>query len=88
MSLNDDLVRQARLYTRDLSGTLEDLVAEFVERHRPPSIRVSQPGLQAPHAPIGAASLSLRARFDLHSPTTRPIAPALPYRDSIASRSD
>ena len=32
--LNDDLVRQARLYTRNLSGTLEDLLAEFVARER------------------------------------------------------
>ncbi len=32
VSLNDDLVRQARLYTRNLSGTLEDLLQDFVER--------------------------------------------------------
>ena len=34
VSLNDDLVRQARLYTRNLSGTLEDLLGDFVERER------------------------------------------------------
>ena len=34
VSLNDDLVRQARLYTRNLSGTLEDLLEDFVERER------------------------------------------------------
>ncbi len=34
VSLNDDLVRQARLYTRNLSGTLEDLLQDFVERER------------------------------------------------------
>jgi antitoxin CcdA len=32
VSLNDDLVRQARLYTRNLSGTLEDLLEDFVMR--------------------------------------------------------
>ena len=32
VSLNGDLVRQARLYTRNLSGTLEDLLGDFVER--------------------------------------------------------
>ena len=34
VSLNDDLVRQARQYTRNLSGTLEDLLGDFVERER------------------------------------------------------
>ena len=34
MSLNDDLIRQARLYTRNLSGTIEDLLGDFVERER------------------------------------------------------
>jgi antitoxin CcdA len=34
VSLNNDLVRQARLYTRNLSGTLEDLLDEFVTRER------------------------------------------------------
>jgi antitoxin CcdA len=34
VSLNDDLVRQARVYTRNLSGTLEDLLGDFVERER------------------------------------------------------
>ncbi|WP_428395342.1 type II toxin-antitoxin system CcdA family antitoxin [Lichenicoccus sp.] len=34
VSLNDDLVRQARLYTRNLSGTLEDLLGDFVDRER------------------------------------------------------
>lgn len=38
VSLNEDLIRQARLYTRNLSGTLEDLLRDFVarehERHR------------------------------------------------------
>ena len=34
VSLNDDLVRQARQYTRNLSGTLEDLLDDFVERER------------------------------------------------------
>ena len=34
VSLNDDLIRQARLYTRNLSGTLEDLLGDFVERER------------------------------------------------------
>ena len=34
MSLNDDLVRQARLYTRNLSGTLEDLLSNFVDHER------------------------------------------------------
>jgi antitoxin CcdA len=32
VSLNDDLVRQARLYTRNLSGTLEDLLSDFITR--------------------------------------------------------
>jgi antitoxin CcdA len=32
VSLNDDLVRQARLYTRNFSRTLEDLLQDFVER--------------------------------------------------------
>lgn len=32
VSLNHDLVRQARLYTRNLSGTLEDLLSDFVGR--------------------------------------------------------
>ena len=32
VSLNDDLVRQARLYTRNLSSTIEDLLGDFVER--------------------------------------------------------
>lgn len=30
VSLNEDLVRQARAYTRNLSGTLEDLLQNFV----------------------------------------------------------
>ena len=30
VSLNEDLVRQARAYTRNLSGTLEDLLQDFV----------------------------------------------------------
>ena len=30
ISLNEDLVRQARLYTRNLSGTVEDLLKTFV----------------------------------------------------------
>ena len=34
VSLNDDLVRQAKLYTRNLSGTLEDLLDDFVTRER------------------------------------------------------
>ncbi len=34
VSLNDDLVRQARQYTRNLSGTIEDLLGDFVERER------------------------------------------------------
>jgi antitoxin CcdA len=34
VSLNDDLVRQAKLYTRNLSGTLEGLLEEFVTRER------------------------------------------------------
>ncbi len=34
VSLNDDLVRQARQYTRNLSGILEDLLGDFVERER------------------------------------------------------
>jgi antitoxin CcdA len=34
VSLNEDLVRQARLYTRNLSGTLEDLLEDFVLRER------------------------------------------------------
>ncbi len=34
VSLNDDLVRQARLYTSNLSGTLEDLLRDFVDRER------------------------------------------------------
>lgn len=32
MSLNDDLVRQARLHTRNLSATIEELLGDFVER--------------------------------------------------------
>jgi antitoxin CcdA len=32
VSLNEDLIRQARIYTRNLSGTLEDLLGEFVAR--------------------------------------------------------
>ncbi|MGI4802795.1 MAG: type II toxin-antitoxin system CcdA family antitoxin [Janthinobacterium lividum] len=31
VSLNEDLVRQARLYTGNLSGTLERLLRDFVE---------------------------------------------------------
>ncbi len=34
VSLNDDLVRQARAYTRNLSGTIEDLLADFVAREQ------------------------------------------------------
>ena len=34
VSLNDDLVRQARAYTRNLSGTIEDLLEVFVARER------------------------------------------------------
>ena len=34
VSLNDDLVRQAKLYTRNLSGTLEELLDDFVTRER------------------------------------------------------
>ena len=34
VSLNDDLVRQARLYTQNLSGTLEGLLDAFVARER------------------------------------------------------
>ncbi len=34
VSLNADLVRQARLYTRNLSGTLEDLLGDFVASER------------------------------------------------------
>ena len=34
VSLNQDLVRQARVYTRNLSGTLEDLLGDFVKRER------------------------------------------------------
>jgi len=30
VSLNEDLVRRARVYTRNLSGTLEDLLQGFV----------------------------------------------------------
>ncbi len=32
VSLNEDLVRQARRFTRNLSGTLEDLLAAFVDQ--------------------------------------------------------
>jgi antitoxin CcdA len=32
VSLNEDLVRQAKIYTRNLSGTVEDLLQNFVER--------------------------------------------------------
>ena len=32
VSLNDDLVRQARLCTRNLSCTIEELLGDFVER--------------------------------------------------------
>lgn len=32
VSLNGDLVRRARSYTRNLSGTLEDLLEDFVAR--------------------------------------------------------
>ncbi len=32
VSLNEDLVRRACLYTRNFSGTLEDLLRDFVER--------------------------------------------------------
>ena len=34
VTLNDDLVRQARRYTRNLSGTLEDLLGDFITRER------------------------------------------------------
>jgi antitoxin CcdA len=34
VSLNDDLVRQARAYTRNLSGTIEDLLGAFVAREQ------------------------------------------------------
>ncbi|MFC3127750.1 type II toxin-antitoxin system CcdA family antitoxin [Pseudoroseomonas globiformis] len=34
LSLNDELVRQARLYTGNLSGTLEILLEDFVARER------------------------------------------------------
>jgi antitoxin CcdA len=34
VSLNDDLVRQARAHTRNLSGTIEDLLGEFVAREQ------------------------------------------------------
>ena len=34
VSLNEDLVRQARLFTRNLSGTLEDLLRDFVAHER------------------------------------------------------
>lgn len=34
VSLNEDLVRQARLFTRNLSGTLEDLLRDFVVHER------------------------------------------------------
>lgn len=34
VSLNEDLVRQAKVFTRNLSGTLEDLLGDFVERER------------------------------------------------------
>ncbi len=34
VSLNEDLVRQARLFTRNLSGTLEDLLRDFVAQER------------------------------------------------------
>jgi antitoxin CcdA len=34
VSLNDDLVRQARIYTRNLSGTIEDLLQDFVAREQ------------------------------------------------------
>ena len=32
VSLNEDLVRQARRFTRNLSATLEDLLAAFVDQ--------------------------------------------------------
>ncbi len=32
VSLNDDLVRRARLYTHNLSGTIEELLGDFVAR--------------------------------------------------------
>ncbi len=32
VSLNEDLVRQARSYTSNLSGTVEELLENFVER--------------------------------------------------------
>jgi len=32
VSLNEDLVRQVKTYTRNLSGTVEDLLQAFVER--------------------------------------------------------
>lgn len=34
VSINDDLIRQAKLYTRNLSGTLEFLLQDFVVRER------------------------------------------------------
>ena len=34
VSLDDELVRQARLLTHNLSGTIEDLLRQFVARER------------------------------------------------------
>jgi len=34
VSLREDLVREARVYTRNLSGTLEDLLQGFVAREK------------------------------------------------------
>jgi antitoxin CcdA len=34
VSRSDEVVRKARLYTRNLSGTIEDLLQDFVARER------------------------------------------------------
>jgi antitoxin CcdA len=34
VSRSDEVVREARLYTRNLSGTIEDLLQDFVARER------------------------------------------------------
>jgi antitoxin CcdA len=34
ITLNDDVIREARLYSRDLSRTVEDLLQDFVARER------------------------------------------------------
>ncbi len=62
VSLNDDLVRQARTYTRNLSGTIEDLLGEFLageqERRRAEDAAVDRiiDGLNAFHRRHGLLS--------------------------------